>query len=188
MSNETRLTVIGRLTGDPELRFTPSGAPLEVPASERPASRVPELPRPIEPEDVRVGMLVERRKGEVAYRDRVQRIDGGGFISSDPTLPYMWMPGLADNGWSLWLIEDAPAPDPDREAVEAIRDASWSIPPRCRCRTGTPHQQSDACFVGHATAAKPDPLPGLPESRDLLHSLRAKGWDLVKRVIPKDAS
>lgn len=56
-----------------------------------------------------------------------------------------------------------PAPDPDREAVEAIREASWSIPP------------------SHATAAKPDPLPGLPESRDLLHSLRAKGWDLVKR-------
>lgn len=26
MSNETRLTVIGRLTADPELRFTPSGA------------------------------------------------------------------------------------------------------------------------------------------------------------------
>lgn len=49
------------------------------------------------------------------------------------------------------------------EAVEAIREASWSIPP------------------SHATAAKPDPLPGLPESRDLLHSLRAKGWDLVKR-------
>ena len=59
--------------------------------------------------------------------------------------PYMW------------------TPDPDREAVEAIREASWSIPP------------------SHATAAKPDPLPGLPESRDLLHSLRAKGWDLVKR-------
>ena len=157
------ITVLrGALTQAGERRDVPE-APLEVPASERPASRVPELPRPIEPEDVRVGMLVERRKGEVAYRDRVQRIDGGGFISSDPTLPYMWMPGLADNGWSLWLIEDAPAPDPDREAVEAIREASWSIPP------------------SHATAAKPDPLPGLPESRDLLHSLRAKGWDLVKR-------
>ena len=71
-----------------------------------------------------------------------------------------------ENGCS----DECAAPDPDREAVEAIRDASWSIPP------------------SHATAAKPDPLPGLPESRDLLHSLRAKGWDLVKRVIPKDAS
>ena len=148
-------------------RFTSDAPPLEVPASEGPANRVPGLPRPIEPEDVRVGMLVERRKGEVAYRDRVQRIDGGGFISSDPTLPYMWMPGLADNGWSLWLIEDAPAPDPDREAVEAIREASWSIPPL------------------HAAAAKPDPLPGLPESRDLLTSLRARGWDLVKRDLAR---
>lgn len=140
-------------------------APVEGENSQRPSE--PVLPRPIEPEDVRVGMLVERRKGEVAYRDRVQRIDGGGFISSDPTLPYMWMPGLADNGWSLWLIEDAPAPDPDREAVEAIREASWSIPPL------------------HAAAAKPDPLPGLPESRDLLTSLRARGWDLVKRDLAR---
>lgn len=72
-----------------------SEAPLEVPASERPASRVPGLPRPINPEDVRVGMVVERRKGDAAYRDRVQR-----------------------------LIEDAPAPvDPDAELVERMATA-----------------------------------------------------------------
>lgn len=76
-----------------------SEAPLEVPASERPASRVPGLPRPINPEDVRVGMVVERRKGDAAYRDRVQR-----------------------------LIEDAPAPvDPDAELVERMAEAMWRI-------------------------------------------------------------
>ena len=99
-----------------------SEAPLEVPASERPASRVPGLPRPIKPEDVRVGMLVERRKGESAYRDRVQRISGD-FIGSDPTRPYVWMPANANSGWSLWLVEDAPAPvDPDA----ADRQCAWA--------------------------------------------------------------
>ena len=66
-----------------------------------------------------------------------------------------------------------PAPDPDREAVEAIREASWSIPPK--------YLTWDPNVKKIVSAAKPDPLPGLPESRDLLHSLRAKGWDLVKR-------
>ena len=69
--------------------------------------------------------------------------------------PYMW------------------TPDPDREAVEAIREASWSIPSK--------YLTWDTNVKKIVPAAKPDPLPGLPESRDLLHSLRAKGWDLVKR-------
>ena len=36
----------------------------------------PVLPRRIKPEDVRVGMVVERRKGEAAVRDRAEQIDG----------------------------------------------------------------------------------------------------------------
>ena len=100
-----------------------SEAPLEVPASERPASRVPGLPRPINPEDVRVGMVVERRKGDAAYRDRVQRVSGG-LIDGDLNRPYVWMPWQAKGGWSLWLIEDAPAPvDPDAELVERMATA-----------------------------------------------------------------
>lgn len=86
------------------------------------ASALPDLPRPIAPEDVRVGMLVERRKGEVAYRDRVQRVSGN-YIGSDPTRPYVWMPENANSGWSLWLVEDAPAPvDPDT----ADRQCAWA--------------------------------------------------------------
>ena len=60
--NETTITIRGRLTADPELRFTPSGA------------------------------------------------------------------GYADYSWSLWLVEDAPAPvDPDAELVERMAEAMWRI-------------------------------------------------------------
>ena len=80
----------------------------------------PVLPRRIAPEDVRVGMVVERRKGEAAHRDRVHRIDGG-LIDGSPGWPYLWVPEEEDGDWSLWLIEDAPAPeDPDAKAIEVM--------------------------------------------------------------------
>lgn len=81
-------------------------------------------PTPIAPEDVRVGMIVERRKGDAAYRDRVQRIDGG-LIDGHPARPYVWMPGNANDGWSLWLIEDAPQVDEDAALVEVMAEAVW---------------------------------------------------------------
>lgn len=124
-------------------------------------------PREIDPADVRVGMLVERRKDECIVRARVEKSVGRWDDRINGMGETLWDGGYGDYGWSLWLVEDAPAPDPDREAVEAIREASWSIPP------------------SHAAAAKPDPLPGLPESRDLLTSLRARGWDLVKRDLAR---
>ena len=79
----------------------------------------PVLPRRIKPEDVRVGMVVERRKGEAAHRDRVHRIDGDLIVGTDGA--WLWVPGNADGGWSLWLIGDAPEPgDPDAELVERM--------------------------------------------------------------------
>lgn len=79
----------------------------------------PVLPRRIEPEDVRVGMVVERRKGEAAHRDRVQQIDGDLIVGTDGA--WLWVPANADGGWSLWLIEDAPAPvDPDAAVIEVM--------------------------------------------------------------------
>ena len=86
----------------------------------------PVLPRRIEPEDVRVGMVVERRKGEAAHRDRVQQIDGDLIVGTDRA--WLWVPGNADGGWNLWLVEDAPAPvDPDAEALDQMAQAMANL-------------------------------------------------------------
>ena len=93
----------------------------------------PVLPRRIKPEDVRVGMVIERRKDEAAHRDRVQHIDDERIVGTDGA--WLWVPGNADGGWTLWLIEDAPAPvDPDAAAIEAIITAYRSSP---ECSTDT---------------------------------------------------
>ena len=95
------------------------GRIVRVLTEDKPAQE-PVLPRQIAPEDVRVGMLVERRKDDAAMRDRVHLIDNAligltGFC--------LWMPEYAAVGWSLWLVEDAPEPvDPD--AVD--RQCAWT--------------------------------------------------------------
>ena len=87
----------------------------------------PVLPRRIKPEDVQVGMVVERRKGEAAHRDRVQQIDGERIIvGTDGS--WLWVPGNADGGWALWLVEDAPTPvDPDAEALDQMAQAMANL-------------------------------------------------------------
>ena len=120
----------------------------------------PVLPRRIKPEDVRVGMVVERRKGDAAVRDRVQRIDGDlimGVIGA-----YLWMPGYEVIDWTLWLVEDAPAPedpdvpvDPDAAAVEAIVTA---------------YRRSPECST-HAVFGEA-----------MLDHLRAQGFDVTARA------
>ena len=86
----------------------------------------PALPRRIEPEDVRVGMVVERRKGEAAVRDRAEQIDGDlimGVIGA-----YLWMPGYEVIDWTLWLVEDAPEPvDSDAEALDLMAQAMANL-------------------------------------------------------------
>ena len=113
----------------------------------------PVLPRRIKPEDVRVGMVVERRKDDAAMRDRVHLIDNAligltGFC--------LWMPEYAAVGWSLWLVEDAPEPvDPDAAAIEAIITA-YRRSPEC---------STDSVF-GEA----------------MLDHLRAQGFDVTARA------
>ena len=113
----------------------------------------PVLPRRIEPEDVRVGMVVERRKDDAAMRDRVHLIDNAligltGFC--------LWMPEYAAVGWSLWLVEDAPEPvDPDAAAVEAIVTA---------------YRRSPECST-HAVFGE-----------SMLDHLRAQGFDVTARA------
>ena len=95
------------------------GLPVVPVLTEDKPTQEPVLPRRIKPEDVRVGMVVERRKGEAAHRDRVQQIDGELIVGTDGA--WLWVPGNADGGWSLWLIGDAPEPgDPDAELVERM--------------------------------------------------------------------
>ena len=94
------------------------GRIVRVLTEDKPAQE-PVLPRRIKPEDVRVGMVIERRKDEAAHRDRVQHIDDERIVGTDGA--WLWVPGNADGGWTLWLIEDAPEPvDPDAELVERM--------------------------------------------------------------------
>jgi hypothetical protein len=95
------------------------GRIVRVLTEDKPAQE-PVLPRRIKPEDVRVGMVVERRKGDAAVRDRVEQIDGRAHHRRR-RLAWLWMPEHAAVDWSLWLVEDAPEPvDPDAEAVERM--------------------------------------------------------------------
>ena len=120
----------------------------DVPASERPREAV--LPRRIKPEDVRVGMVVEQRKGEGILRDRVIAIEGGTIKGE-----VAWLHTEDErDGWSLWLIEDAPAPvDPDAAAIEAIVTAYRSSP---ECST---HSVFGEAMLDHLRAQGFDVTP-----------------------------
>jgi hypothetical protein len=98
-------------------------------------------------------MVVERRKGDAAYRDRVHLIDNALI---GPTGSCLWIPEYADKGWSLWLIEDAPAPvDPDAAVIEAIISA---------------YRRSPECST-HAVFGEA-----------MLDHLRAQGFDVTARA------
>ena len=126
------------------------------------------LPRRIEPEDVRPGMVVERRKGEAAVRDRVQQIDGELI---DGTVVYLWKPGHEVVGWSLWLVEDAPEPvDPDAEAVECmakeVHDRNCAV---VDCRD----------WDGHGESTR---KAWREDARVVIRNLRAQGFDVTARA------
>ena len=111
-------------------------------------------PRRIKPEDVRVGMMVERRKGEGLLRDRVVAIEDGTIKGE-----VAWFRTEDERfGWSLWLVEDAPAPvDSDAEATDADTE--------------------DAVYLS-------GPMTGLPDfNRPAFHAaaaaLRAQGYVVI---------
>ena len=112
----------------------------------------PVLPRQIEPEDVRVGMVVEQRKGESLLRGRVIAIEGGTIECE-----VAWLHTEDErDGWSLWLVEDAPEPvDPDAAAIEAIITA---------------YRRSPECST-HAVFGE-----------SMLDHLRAQGFDVTARA------
>ena len=145
-------------------RFLPK-APVEGENSQRPSE--PVLPRRIKPEDVRVGMVVERRRGEVAFRDRVRSAD----VRIDGTVANLWKPVHATVGWSIWLIEDAPAPvDPDAELVE--RMAKEVHDRNCAdvgCRD----------WDGHGESTR---KAWWEDARVVIRNLRAQGFDVTARA------
>jgi len=99
----------------------PVKAPVEDEDSQRPSE--PVLPRQIEPEDVRVGMVIETRTAwEVTSRivnGRFKAVESSGGVNMGRRC-------------EVWLIEDAPEPvDPDdAELVEAIITA-YRRSPEC---------------------------------------------------------
>ena len=129
----------------------------------------PVLPRRIKPEDVQVGMVVERRKGDAAVRDRAEQIDGE-LITGAVGWVWPWMPGHAAVGWSLWLIEDAPEPvDPDAELVE--RMAKEVHDRNCEdvsCRD----------WDGHGESTR---KAWRDDARVVIRNLRAQGFDVTPR-------
>ena len=145
----------------------PVKAPVEGEDSASPSE--PVLPRRIKPEDVRVGMVVERRKGDAAVRDRAQQIDPE--LITGTGWPWLWMPGHADVGWSLWLIEDAPAPvDPDAEAVERM---AKEVHDR-NCADGGCRD-----WDGHGESTR---KAWREDARVVIRNLRAQGFDVTPRA------
>ena len=129
----------------------------------------PVLPRRIEPEDVQVGMVVEQRKGDAAVRDRAQQIDPE--LITGTGWPWLWMPGHADVGWSLWLIEDAPEPvDPDAEAVERM---AKEVHDR-NCADGGCRD-----WDGHGESTR---KAWREDARVVIRNLRAHGFDVTARA------
>ena len=132
------------------------GLPVEPVLTEDKPAQETGLPRQIKPEDVRPGMVIEQRKGEGLLRDRVIAIEDGTFKGD-----VVWLHSEDErNGWSFWLVEDAPEPepepvDPDAAAIEAIITA-YRRSPEC---------STDAVF-GEA----------------MLDHLRAQGFDVTPRA------
>lgn len=129
---------------------------------------------PVEPGDLRAGDRVaftwmgERMTGNLVSDQ------GGDVLCSDTPDSEGFVPSVVVNGgWrygisDVRLIERAPREDEDpgealeyHPAVHAVRSASRAIP----------HL---------ANGERPDPLPGLPEARDLVNALGDAGWEVVR--------
>ena len=121
-----------------------------------PSPSEPVLPRQIKPEDVRVGMLVERRNSETYVGGRVKSTSGLYILTDAGTVAWSFNYERVFPGWSLWLVEDAPAPvDPDAAAIEALVKA---------------HRRSPECST-HAVFGEA-----------MLDHLRAQGFDVTPRA------
>ncbi len=94
------------------------------------------------------------------HADEWVEVDNLGAVLYEARVRQEWVRGDMVNPHRFFVHRDD-LPDPDDDAVAALREASWSIP-----RLGD--------------GERPDPLPGLPEARDMLRSLQAIGWAVVR--------
>ena len=147
----------------------PVKAPVE--GEDSPSPSEPVLPRPIKPEDVRPGMVVERRNSETYVGGRVKSTSGLYILTDAGTVAWSFNYERVFQGWTLWLVEDAPEPvDPDAEAVE--RMAKEVHDRNCAdvgCRD----------WDGHGESTR---KAWREDARVVIRNLRAQGFDVTARA------
>ena len=127
-----------------------------------PSPSEPVLPRQIKPEDVRVGMLVERRNSETYVGGRVKSASGMYILTDAGTVAWSFSSSLLDSNYDQYVrAEKAEA---EVERLTAERDAliavgkrqaarlarvealaeEWDGDDSCDNRTCVPHRSADA--------------------------------------------
>ena len=119
----------------------------------------PSIPQwqPIEYDQIRAGMRIRvtsPRGDRMTTHVGVAHHQAGSCWHTEDSWP------LA--GWgspTIFEVDPATIPDPDAELIDALRGASW---------------------LTEDSGERPDPLPGLPEARDLLNKLRELGRTVIR--------
>lgn len=119
----------------------------------------PQQWQPIERDQIRAGMRI---RATSTHPDRVTTYMGVAHHTDedgDWRTECDWrLAGWEDS--TTYEVDPSTIPaDPDAEPIEALREASWRI---------------------EHMGARPDPLPGLPEARDLLTELQELGWTVIR--------
>lgn len=121
------------------------------------ASQSPQW-QPIEHDQIRAGMRIRA----TATFDDCVIIQTGVAHHTDKDDDWCTEDNWPLTGWNSpipYEVDSATVPDPDADLIEALREASRRI---------------------EHMSGRPDPLPGLPEARDLLNKLRELGWTVIR--------
>lgn len=116
--------------------------------------------QPIEHDQIKAGMRI---RATVQQGDRATTHVGVAHHQAAGSRYWCTEERWPLDGWgdsSTYEVDLATIPDPDAELIDALREASWRI---------------------EHMGGRPDPLPGLPEARDLLNKLRELGWTVIRK-------